>query len=167
MIGSDLSEITKAPEILGGRVKTLHPSVHGGSIPHPPPFIHCIVAHPMLTRGPGILARDIDSDQKELDTLGILKVDYVVCNLYPFKETVAKPFVKIEEAVEEIDIGGVTLLRAAAKNHSRVTVLCDPKDYPTFLEEFRKGDISQETRNMFALKVHIPVSAGYPTTYWR
>jgi phosphoribosylaminoimidazolecarboxamide formyltransferase/IMP cyclohydrolase len=102
----------------------------------------------------GILARDIDSDQKDLDALGILKVDYVVCNLYPFKETVAKPFVKIEEAVEEIDIGGVTLLRAAAKNHTRVTVLCDPKDYPTFLEEFRKGDISQGTRNMFALKVN-------------
>jgi phosphoribosylaminoimidazolecarboxamide formyltransferase / IMP cyclohydrolase len=93
-------------------------------------------------------------------------VDFVVCNLYPFKETVAKPFVKIDEAVEEIDIGrnclanlcsdflgGVTLLRAAAKNHSRVTVLCDPQDYPTFLEEFRKSDISQETRNLFALKV--------------
>ena len=135
--------------------------------PQTSPFTPCIIAPPILTRGLGILARDIDSDQKELDTLGILKVDYVVCNLYPFKETVAKPFVKIEEAVEEIDIGGVTLLRAAAKNHSRVTVLCDPKDYPTFLEEFRKGDISQETRNMFALKVHIPVSAGYPTTYWR
>jgi phosphoribosylaminoimidazolecarboxamide formyltransferase / IMP cyclohydrolase len=97
--------------------------------------------------------------------LGIEKVDFVVCNLYPFKETVAKPFVKIDEAVEEIDIGnievvrrlliigGVTLLRAAAKNHSRVTVLSDPQDYPTFLEEFRKGDISQKTKNMFALKV--------------
>ena len=94
-----------------------------------------------------------------------------MCNLYPFKETVSKPFVKIEEAVEEIDIGsnvlgsllitgGVTLLRAAAKNHSRVTVLSDPKDYPTFLEEFRKGDISQETRNMFALKVPPSFQSG-------
>jgi phosphoribosylaminoimidazolecarboxamide formyltransferase/IMP cyclohydrolase len=116
----------------------------------------------------GILARDIDSDQKDLDSLGIEKVDFVVCNLYPFKETVAKPFVKIDEAVEEIDIGsfrsgvglisgGVTLLRAAAKNHSRVTIISDPNDYPTFLEEFRKGDISQQTRNMFALKVNSQV----------
>src|SRR5271170_598115 len=104
----------------------------------------------------GILARDIDSDQKDLDALGIEKVDFVVCNLYPFKETVAKPFVKIDEAVEEIDIGGVTLLRAAAKNHSRVTVLSDPADYPTFLEEFKKGEITQEARNLFALKVCFP-----------
>jgi phosphoribosylaminoimidazolecarboxamide formyltransferase/IMP cyclohydrolase len=92
---SDVSDITKAPEILGGRVKTLHPSVHGGTF-----FVSNLA-----TDNLGILARDIDSDQKDLDALGIEKVDFVVCNLYPFKETVAKPFVKIDEAVEEIDIG--------------------------------------------------------------
>ena len=90
---SDVSDITNAPEILGGRVKTLHPSIHGGT---------SLGWYDWLW---GILARDIDSDQKDLDALGIEKVDFVVCNLYPFKETVAKPFVKIEEAVEEIDIG--------------------------------------------------------------
>jgi phosphoribosylaminoimidazolecarboxamide formyltransferase / IMP cyclohydrolase len=114
----------------------------------------------------GILARDIDSDKEDLAALGIEKVDFVVCNLYPFKEKVAKPFIRVEDAVEEIDIGlyqvqpranigGVTLLRAAAKNHVRVTVLSDPQDYPSFLEEFRKGDISQETRNMLALKAFL------------
>jgi phosphoribosylaminoimidazolecarboxamide formyltransferase / IMP cyclohydrolase len=92
---SDVSDITHAPEILGGRVKTLHPSVHGGEHLNQVSLIDPI----------GILARDIDSDQKDLDALGIEKVDFVVCNLYPFKETVAKPLVKIEEAVEEIDIG--------------------------------------------------------------
>ncbi|KAI5299193.1 bifunctional phosphoribosylaminoimidazolecarboxamide formyltransferase/IMP cyclohydrolase, partial [Ascosphaera pollenicola] len=92
----DVSAITKAPEMLGGRVKTLHPAVHGG-----------------------ILARDLESDDADLAAQQISKIDYVVCNLYPFKETVAKPAVTVPEAVEEIDIGGVTLLRAAAKNHAR------------------------------------------------
>lgn len=125
----DVSTITHAPEMLGGRVKTLHPAVHGG-----------------------ILARDLKSDQADLEAQGIEKVDFVVCNLYPFKETVSKVAVTIEEAVEEIDIGGVTLLRAAAKNHSRVTILSDPKDYPGFLEELRTGEISSEARNRYALK---------------
>ncbi|PRT53736.1 Bifunctional purine biosynthesis protein ADE17 [Wickerhamiella sorbophila] len=125
----DVSAITHAPEMLGGRVKTLHPAVHGG-----------------------ILARNIESDEADLEAQGIEKVDFVVCNLYPFKETVAKVNVTIEEAVEEIDIGGVTLLRAAAKNHARVTILSDPADYHLFLAELDKGGISQETRNRFALK---------------
>lgn len=125
----DVSLITHAPEMLGGRVKTLHPAVHGG-----------------------ILARDLESDEKDLADQGIDKVDYVVCNLYPFKETVSKAGVTIEEAVEEIDIGGVTLLRAAAKNHSRVVILSDPKDYAGFLEQLAKGDISAELRNRYALK---------------
>ena len=98
LIWSDVSDITKAPEILGGRVKTLHPAVHGGKASWSCRWLW------------GILARDIDSDQKDLDTLGIIKVDFVVCNLYPFKETVAKPFVKIDEAVEEIDIGILPLV---------------------------------------------------------
>ncbi|GME77333.1 unnamed protein product [Ambrosiozyma monospora] len=125
----DVSSVTHAPEILGGRVKTLHPAVHGG-----------------------ILARNIESDEKDLADQKIEKVDFVVCNLYPFKETVAKINVTIPEAVEEIDIGGVTLLRAAAKNHSRVTILSDPNDYLQFLEELKTGDVSAELRNKFALK---------------
>ncbi|SCU99716.1 LAMI_0G00364g1_1 [Lachancea mirantina] len=125
----DVSSITHAPEMLGGRVKTLHPAIHGG-----------------------ILARNLDSDEKDLKEQNIEKVDFVVCNLYPFKETVAKVGVSIPEAVEEIDIGGVTLLRAAAKNHSRVAILSDPNDYAQFLQEFSKGEISQELRNRLALK---------------
>ncbi|KAK9323015.1 cytidine deaminase-like protein [Lipomyces orientalis] len=125
----DVSAITHAPEMLSGRVKTLHPAVHAG-----------------------ILARDIESDEHDLAEQGIDKVDYVVCNLYPFKETIAKVNVTIEEAVEEIDIGGVTLLRAAAKNHVRVTILSDPSDYPGFLEQLDKGEITSEARNSYALK---------------
>ena len=129
----DVSLITHAPEMLGGRVKTLHPAVHGG-----------------------ILARDSKSDNDDLAAQGIEKVDFVVCNLYPFKETVSKAAVTIAEVVEEVDIGGVTLLRAAAKNHLRVTILLDPSDYAGFLQELKqlgdKGVISQELRNRYALK---------------
>ncbi|EDK39719.1 bifunctional purine biosynthesis protein ADE17 [Meyerozyma guilliermondii ATCC 6260] len=125
----DVSTITRAPEMLGGRVKTLHPAVHGG-----------------------ILARNLESDEKDLHDQGIEKVDFVVCNLYPFKETVSKVAVTINEAVEEIDIGGVTLLRAAAKNHARVTILSDPNDYAGFLQELKTGEISAPTRNRYALK---------------
>lgn len=115
--------------MLGGRVKTLHPAVHGG-----------------------ILARDIESDVKDLAEQRINKVDYVVCNLYPFKDTVSKVNVTIEEAVEEIDIGGVTLLRAAAKNHARVTILSDPQDYPEFLKELDAGAITDASKKLYALK---------------
>lgn len=115
--------------MLSGRVKTLHPAVHAG-----------------------ILARDIESDEKDLQTQGIDKVDYVICNLYPFKETISKVNVTIAEAVEEIDIGGVTLLRAAAKNHARVTILSDPNDYAGFVSELEAGEITAETRNRLALK---------------
>jgi len=115
--------------MLGGRVKTLHPAIHGG-----------------------ILARNIESDEKDLLEQKIGKIDFVVCNLYPFEKTVAKSDVTISEAVEEIDIGGVTLIRAAAKNHSRVTILSDPKDYSSFLQEMEKGEISEDTRKLYALK---------------
>lgn len=125
----DVSAITKAPEMLAGRVKTLHPAVHAG-----------------------ILARDLASDEKDLAEQNINKVDYVICNLYPFKDTVAKVNVSIPEAVEEIDIGGVTLIRAAAKNHKRVTILSDPKDYAGFLGELEKGEITEASRNRYALK---------------
>jgi len=125
----DISAITKAPEMLAGRVKTLHPAVHAG-----------------------ILARNLASDEKDLAEQNINKVDYVICNLYPFKETVAKVNVTIPEAVEEIDIGGVTLIRAAAKNHARVVILSDPKDYPEFLKELEAGEIREESRKRYALK---------------
>ena len=115
--------------MLAGRVKTLHPAVHAG-----------------------ILARDLASDEKDLADQNINKVDYVICNLYPFKDTVAKINVTVPEAVEEIDIGGVTLIRAAAKNHTRVTILSDPADYPSFLEELEKGEIKEQSRQMYALK---------------
>ncbi|KAJ1658812.1 bifunctional phosphoribosylaminoimidazolecarboxamide formyltransferase/IMP cyclohydrolase [Dispira simplex] len=134
LTAKDVSEITQAPEMLGGRVKTLHPAVHGG-----------------------ILARDIPSDDTDLLAQNINKIDFVVCNLYPFKNTVAKSDVTIAQAVEEIDIGGVTLLRAAAKNHARVSVLCDPNDYAKFLTQLAASPashraISEETRQMYALK---------------
>ncbi|TIC74215.1 AICARFT/IMPCHase bienzyme [Wallemia mellicola] len=124
----DVQDITKAPEMLGGRVKTLHPAVHGG-----------------------ILARDIPSDNQDLDKQSYEKIDLVVCNLYPFKETVAKPDVTLANAVEEIDIGGVTLLRAAAKNHERVSILSDPSDYKSFIKSYKNG-VEQSLRNKWALK---------------
>lgn len=115
--------------MLSGRVKTLHPAVHAG-----------------------ILARNLESDEKDLAEQNINKVDYVVCNLYPFKDTIAQINVTIPEAVEEIDIGGVTLIRAAAKNHARVTILSDPEDYPEFLQELEKGEVAERSRQLYALK---------------
>ncbi|KAF5099752.1 hypothetical protein D0Z03_000946 [Geotrichum reessii] len=105
-----------------------------------------------LVRGAGFPVENIDSDEKDLQEQNIDKVDYVICNLYPFKETISKVNVTIDEAVEEIDIGGVTLLRAAAKNHARVTILSDPNDYAGFVSELEKGEITKETRNRLALK---------------
>lgn len=126
----EVSAVTGAPEMLGGRVKTLHPAVHGG-----------------------ILARDIEDDQADLAANRIKPVDMVVCNLYPFEQTVAQPDVTVADAIEQIDIGGVTLLRAAAKNFSRVTVVCDPLDYGLVLNELKEnGSVSAETRQKLALK---------------
>lgn len=146
----DVSAITHAPEMLAGRVKTLHPAVSllwRGSISdlrRQQLIIQQVHA--------GILARNLASDEKDLAEQNINKVDYVICNLYPFKDTVAKINVTIPEAVEEIDIGGVTLIRAAAKNHTRVTILSDPADYPEFLQELEKGEVSERSRNLYALK---------------
>ncbi|GAB0090579.1 Bifunctional purine biosynthesis protein PurH-like [Sergentomyia squamirostris] len=126
----DVSELTGAPEMLGGRVKTLHPAVHGG-----------------------ILSRNIPSDEEDLKKQGYEQIQLVVCNLYPFVDTISKPGVTMPDAVENIDIGGVTLLRAAAKNHDRVTVLCDPVDYDSVIQEIEKnGDTALETRQRLALK---------------
>ncbi|KAL7287262.1 hypothetical protein TKK_0018391 [Trichogramma kaykai] len=128
----DVSDITGAPEMLGGRVKTLHPAVHGG-----------------------ILARLTESDKADLDKQHFEYIRVVVCNLYPFVKTTSKPDVTIEDAVENIDIGGVTLLRAAAKNHSRVTVICDPDDYEKVISELQNSaekDTSLQTRQTLAVK---------------
>ena len=126
----DVAEITGAPEMLGGRVKTLHPAVHGG-----------------------ILARDIPEDKADLAAQQINMIDLVACNLYPFEDTIAKPDVTLAEAIEQIDIGGVTLLRAAAKNFARVTIVCDPDDYATVLSELKaNGSVNEINRKQFAVK---------------
>ncbi len=126
---TEVAEYTHSPEILGGRVKTLHPAIHGG-----------------------LLARATQSDLAELTALGWDTIDLAAVNLYPFEETVAKPGVTDDEVIENIDIGGVTLIRAAAKNHARVTLLCDPADYPAVLAELKSGGVSAETRRTLALK---------------
>ena len=124
-----IAAVTGSPEMLGGRVKTLHPAIHGG-----------------------ILARDIDADRADLAANGIRMIDLVVCNLYPFAETVARPDVTLAEAVEQIDIGGVALLRAAAKNFARVTVVCDPADYAQVLAALEANELDQEWRQQLAVK---------------
>lgn len=130
---SDVADLTGAPEMLGGRVKTLHPAVHAG-----------------------ILARPGAEDRAELNRYGLKEIDMVVCNLYPFQQTVARPQVTLKEAIEQIDIGGVTLLRAAAKNFARVTVICDPGDYNAVAEELRNdGDVSPDRRAELALKAFV------------
>ncbi|CAG2201077.1 purH [Mytilus edulis] len=128
----DVSEITGAPEMLGGRVKTLHPAVHAG-----------------------ILSRITDSDQEDMKKQNYKMIRIVVNNLYPFVKTVADPSVLVEKALKQIDIGGVTLLRAAAKNHARVTVVCDPEDYNRVIDEMKSSsdkDTSLELRRKLAVK---------------
>jgi phosphoribosylaminoimidazolecarboxamide formyltransferase/IMP cyclohydrolase len=126
---TEVAEYTKSPEILGGRVKTLHPAIHGG-----------------------LLARPTENDHGQLVALGWDYIDLVAVNLYPFEETIAKPDVTYADAIENIDIGGVTLIRAAAKNHERVTLVCDPSDYNAVLEELCAGGISDKTRAKLAIK---------------
>lgn len=126
---TEVADYTKSPEILGGRVKTLHPAVHGG-----------------------LLARPTEGDHQQLIDLGWDYIDLVVVNLYPFEETIAKPGVTHADAIENIDIGGVTLIRAAAKNHERVTLVCDPADYNSVLDELRAGEVSSRTRTELAIK---------------
>lgn len=125
---TEVSEYTGSPEILGGRVKTLHPAIHGG-----------------------LLARNIESDRADLQRLNLDFIDLVACNLYPFEETIAKPGVTLAEAIENIDIGGVTLIRAAAKNHERVTLVCDPADYELVLASIQAG-VGDELRRRLAVK---------------
>ena len=125
-----VAEHTGAPEILGGRVKTLHPRIHGG-----------------------ILAkRSESSHQSDLADQGIAPIDVVVVNLYPFRETIARPDVSWDAAIENIDIGGPAMVRAAAKNHADVAVLTSPAQYPAFLEALGAGAISPELRRQLALE---------------
>ncbi len=125
-----VEEVTGFPEMLGGRVKTLHPAIHGG-----------------------ILARQTSADVEELAAHGLAPLGLVAVNLYPFQQTIARPGVTLEEALEQIDIGGVALLRAAAKNFRAVVVLSDPDDYPAIVEELqREGDVALERRQALALK---------------
>jgi phosphoribosylaminoimidazolecarboxamide formyltransferase / IMP cyclohydrolase len=124
-----VESITKAAEMLGGRVKTLHPAVHGG-----------------------ILSTNSDKDLGDMKARGYDLIDIVVCNLYPFQSTISSPDCTISHAIEQIDIGGVTLLRAAAKNHERVLTLCDPKDYSATITLLKSGSVPQKTRNSLALK---------------
>ena len=125
----EVADHTGQPEILGGRVKTLHPRIHGG----------------ILAR------RDEPGDVETLSTLGIEPIDLVVVNLYPFEETVARADATFEDAVENIDIGGPSLIRGAAKNHAHVAVLTDPDQYEAFLAEFRQsGGTERATRERLA-----------------
>jgi len=128
----NISEITNFPECLDGRVKTLHPAVHGG-----------------------ILAmRNDASHMKQLEALNIETIDMVVINLYPFKETILKENVTLEDAIENIDIGGPTMLRSAAKNHKDVIVAVDPSDYDSILQGLKtNGKLSGEDHFKLALKV--------------
>lgn len=129
---TSVSDVTGFPEILDGRVKTLHPYIHGGLL----------------------AIRDNEEHVRQLQTHGIQPIDLVVVNLYPFQETIAKADVSFEEAIENIDIGGPSMLRAAAKNHHDVTVVVDPADYDKVLEEIKtSGDIQSETRRELAAKV--------------
>ena len=136
----DISDLTGFPEILGGRVKTLHPAVHGG-----------------------ILARGTAEHLAELARHGLAPIDLVICNLYPFSQTVAQPGVTLAEAIEQIDIGGVTLLRAAAKNHERVAVVCDPADYDALLAAVQADVLDDALRCRLALKA-FQHTASYDAT---
>jgi phosphoribosylaminoimidazolecarboxamide formyltransferase/IMP cyclohydrolase len=126
----EVSEYTGFPEMMGGRIKTLHPKIHGG-----------------------ILGRR-GLDEAVMEEHGIGPIDLVVVNLYPFEATVARPDCPLGEAIENIDIGGPAMLRAAAKNHDAVSVVVDPADYGAVLEELRsgRGALSQETRFRLAIK---------------
>jgi phosphoribosylaminoimidazolecarboxamide formyltransferase/IMP cyclohydrolase len=129
----DVSEHTGSPEMLDGRVKTLHPKIHGG----------------LLSR------RDNPKDMEEIKKQGIETIDMVVVNLYPFEETISKSGVSFAEAIENIDIGGPAMLRSSSKNFQDVAVIVDPSDYDRIMHEIKSlnGDLSYKTRLELAKKV--------------
>ena len=126
---TEVADYTGSPEILGGRVKTLHPAIHGG-----------------------LLARSTEADRTDLQRVNADYIDLVAVNLYPFEQTIAQSNVTLADAIENIDIGGVTLIRAAAKNNDRVTLLSDPADYASVLAELGNGGVSSTTRARLAVK---------------
>jgi len=129
---ADISDITNFPEMMDGRVKTLHPKVHGGLL----------------------FLRDNEEHKKQAAEHGIAPIDLVVVNLYPFEQTISKPDVTLEHAIENIDIGGPSMLRSAAKNYRSVTVITDPADYAVVAGEIAaKGDTTLPTRERLAAKV--------------
>ncbi len=134
-----VEEFTGSPEMLGGRVKTLHPKIHGG----------------ILAR------RDDPAHQRDMQQHRLQPIDMVVVNFYPFEQTVARAGVSLEEAIENIDIGGPTLVRAAAKNYADVAVVVDPADYPAIIDELgrNQGALSLETRWRLARKAFARVTA--------
>ena len=128
-----ISEVTAFPEILDGRVKTLHPKVHGG----------------ILAR------RELPEHMATLAEQGIETIDLVCVNLYPFRQTIAREGVSMAEAIENIDIGGPSMVRSAAKNWKDVTIVCDPSDYATVLEELKAdGSTSDDTRLKLSAKAY-------------
>ncbi|MEK5006197.1 bifunctional phosphoribosylaminoimidazolecarboxamide formyltransferase/IMP cyclohydrolase [Bacillus sp. FSL K6-3312] len=126
-----ISEVTGFPEIMDGRLKTLHPNIHGGLL----------------------AVRENDEHMAQIEKHGIQPIDLVVVNLYPFKETISKDDVTYEEAIENIDIGGPGMLRAASKNHQDVTVIVDPRDYDTVVQQIKEGGVSLEKKRELAAKV--------------
>src|SRR6266404_3839435 len=129
---TDLSAYTGFPEMLDGRVKTLHPKIHGGLL----------------------YVRNHPEHEAAVAAHGIRPIDLVVVNLYPFEQTVANPNAKLEEAIDNIDIGGPSMLRSAAKNHQSVTVVVDPADYGVVAEQIRgTGETTLELRRRLAAKV--------------
>ncbi|GAB4343979.1 MAG: hypothetical protein Kow0089_20160 [Desulfobulbaceae bacterium] len=139
---TDVSEFTGFPEMLDGRVKTLHPLVHGGILNQ----------------------RENPDHRKQCEQHGIKDIDIVAVNLYAFEKTVARPDCTLADAIENIDIGGPTLLRASAKNFRDVTVIVDPADYEQVLAEIRAtGNTTLKTRFRLAVKV-FQLTSRYDTT---
>jgi len=141
VVVKQVSEHTGAPEILDGRVKTLHPKIHGG-----------------------LLGRSTPEHQKEMAANGIEAIDLVVVNLYPFDATIAKAGVSFDEAIENIDIGGPSMLRSAAKNHERVTVVVDPDDYADVIAELRASKGVSPTRRLQLARKAFAHTAAYDTS---
>ena len=133
---TDVADYTGFAEMMDGRVKTLHPKVHGG----------------LLAR------RDVPEHVASMQAHGITAIDVVAVNLYPFEATVNKPDVSLDDAIENIDIGGPAMLRSAAKNHASVTVVCEPSDYATVLEQLRSGAQTEAQRRALAAKVYAHTS---------
>jgi phosphoribosylaminoimidazolecarboxamide formyltransferase/IMP cyclohydrolase len=139
----EIEKFTGFPEILGGRVKTLHPKVHGGLL----------------------YVRTDPTHQEQLTKNGIQPIDLVAVNLYPFEQTIRKPDIKLEEAIEQIDIGGPSMLRSAAKNYRFVTTISDPQDYQTVLQELEThgGETTLAFREQLAIKVFL-LTARYDSS---